>query len=67
MSNNTNVMSGLEQLSSHFGRGADAASLTKGVVVGPDDIHDVISILTDIAKVTPSYAEDLGSPVDWAE
>lgn len=29
MPNNTNVLSGLEQISSHFGRGADAASLTK--------------------------------------
>lgn len=59
MSGNVNVIKDLEQIGNHFGRGGDVASLTKGVVTGPDNAHEAISILTDTAKVMISYADDL--------
>lgn len=67
MSSKVDVLKDVEQISNHFGRGADVASLTKGAVTGPSNYNEAISIATDIAKVAWSYAKDAAKKTDAGE
>lgn len=59
MATKSELYQDLEKMVSLYGRGGDAASLAKNLTAAPNTF-DLTDTLTDIAKITLSFANQLG-------